>query len=216
MNSPEDMVFDLVQATAFPDQPAGRPILGTVNSVKGFSRHHLSAYLATHYQRRTWCSRPPAPSITRGCLPKPSACWAARHRARRQTPRRPLYRGGVARSEKPFEQTHLVLAFEAPPYRHPDYFAAQVLRRRAWRRHVLAAVPGGARAPRALLRDPRLRLRPFRQRHVRHLRGVRARPRRSAPRRDPRRAPARRRARLQRGRDRPRQGAGQDGPARRA
>jgi predicted Zn-dependent peptidase len=37
-----------------------------------------------------------------------------------------LYRGGVARSEKPFEQTHIVLAFEAPPYRHPDYFTAQL------------------------------------------------------------------------------------------
>ena len=37
-----------------------------------------------------------------------------------------LYRGGVARNEKSFEQTHLVLAFEAPPYRHADYFAAQV------------------------------------------------------------------------------------------
>jgi predicted Zn-dependent peptidase len=37
-----------------------------------------------------------------------------------------LYRGGVARNEKTFEQTHLVLAFEAPPYRHADYFAAQV------------------------------------------------------------------------------------------
>jgi predicted Zn-dependent peptidase len=36
------------------------------------------------------------------------------------------YGGGVRRSGKSFEQTHLVLAFEAPAYRHPDYFTAQI------------------------------------------------------------------------------------------
>src|SRR4029078_7895034 len=36
------------------------------------------------------------------------------------------YGGGVRRSGNLFEQTHLVLAFEAPAYRHPDYFAAQI------------------------------------------------------------------------------------------
>src|SRR4026207_1490122 len=49
-DSPEDMVFDLVQAAAFPDQPAGRPILGTMHSVKGFKSAHLKSYLSTHYQ----------------------------------------------------------------------------------------------------------------------------------------------------------------------
>src|SRR5262249_55057304 len=48
-DSPEDMVFDLVQLTAFPDQPAGRPILGTAESVGKFKSTHLKAYLSTHY-----------------------------------------------------------------------------------------------------------------------------------------------------------------------
>jgi predicted Zn-dependent peptidase len=38
-----------------------------------------------------------------------------------------FYAGGLRRSEKPFEQTHVVLAFEAPSYRHPDYFTSLVL-----------------------------------------------------------------------------------------
>ncbi len=41
-------------------------------------------------------------------------------------PERAVYAGGMRRSDKPFEQTHLVLAFEAPAYRHPDYFTAQI------------------------------------------------------------------------------------------
>jgi predicted Zn-dependent peptidase len=42
-------------------------------------------------------------------------------------PETAVYSGGVKRSDKPFEQTHLMLAFEAPPYRHDDYFTAQIL-----------------------------------------------------------------------------------------
>jgi predicted Zn-dependent peptidase len=41
-------------------------------------------------------------------------------------PQPAVYSGGVRRSNEDFEQTHLVLAFEGPHYRHPDYFTAQV------------------------------------------------------------------------------------------
>ena len=41
-------------------------------------------------------------------------------------PERAAYSGGVRRSAKAFEQTHFVLAFEAPAYRHADYFTAQI------------------------------------------------------------------------------------------
>ena len=50
-DSPDDIVFDMVHDIAFPDQPAGRPIMGTPGSVKSlsasspasFSRRALSA-----------------------------------------------------------------------------------------------------------------------------------------------------------------------------
>ena len=42
-------------------------------------------------------------------------------------PRRRSIAAASARSEKPFEQTHIVLAFEALAYGHADYFAAQLL-----------------------------------------------------------------------------------------
>ena len=41
MDSPEDIVYDLVSEAAFQDQPVGRPILGTSQSVSGFERSHL-------------------------------------------------------------------------------------------------------------------------------------------------------------------------------
>ena len=59
--------------------------------------------------------------------PKPSAGSRPCPRSATPQPQGAIYTGGAKRSDKPFEQTHLMLAFEAPPYRHPDYFAAQIL-----------------------------------------------------------------------------------------
>ena len=125
-DSPEDMVFDLVQSTAFPDQPAGRPILGTVDSVKGFKSSHLKSYLSTHYQAPNMVLAAAGAVDHEKLLAAAERLLGSLGTGTAPEPAPALYRGGVARSEKPFEQTHMVLAFEAPPYRHADYFAAQV------------------------------------------------------------------------------------------
>ena len=42
-DSPDDIVYDFISEAAFPDQPVGRTILGTAQSVVGFERDHLGA-----------------------------------------------------------------------------------------------------------------------------------------------------------------------------
>jgi len=37
-DTPDDLVFDLLTATAWPDQPIGRPILGTPKGLEAFDR----------------------------------------------------------------------------------------------------------------------------------------------------------------------------------
>jgi predicted Zn-dependent peptidase len=126
MDSPDDIAFDLVQEAAFPNQPVGRPILGTVESVSRFKRNHLGAYLAAHYHGPNMVLAA-AGAIDHAALvteaerglgsfvPDASATPVPAH-----------YTGGIRRSEKSFEQTHLILAFEGAPYRHADYFTAQI------------------------------------------------------------------------------------------
>lgn len=48
-DTPDDFVFDKFLATAWPDQPVGRPILGTPETVKGFDRADIASYLDRHY-----------------------------------------------------------------------------------------------------------------------------------------------------------------------
>ena len=48
-DTPDDIVFDHFQETAFPHQPMGRPTLGTEGLFRDMSRETLMRYMATHY-----------------------------------------------------------------------------------------------------------------------------------------------------------------------
>jgi predicted Zn-dependent peptidase len=126
MDSPDDIAFDLVHEAAFPDQPVGRPILGTAESVSRFGRNHLGTYLTAHYHG------PNMVLAAAGAVDHQALVAEAERRLdsfvteAAPQPEVACYAGGVRRSEKVFEQTHLVLAFEGAPYRHADYFTAQI------------------------------------------------------------------------------------------
>ena len=49
LDTPDDIIFDWLQETAFPDQPLGRPILGPASRVERFSRKDLSGFVAERY-----------------------------------------------------------------------------------------------------------------------------------------------------------------------
>lgn len=48
-DTPDDVIFDWLQETAFPDQPMGRAILGPPERVRAFTRDDLSGFIGTHY-----------------------------------------------------------------------------------------------------------------------------------------------------------------------
>ena len=45
----EEVIFDLLHETAYPDSGLGRTILGPVENIKSISRAHLESYIKTHY-----------------------------------------------------------------------------------------------------------------------------------------------------------------------
>ena len=49
VDTPDDIIFDYFQETAFPNQSFGRPVLGSVETVKGVSRETLNRYLKSNY-----------------------------------------------------------------------------------------------------------------------------------------------------------------------
>jgi predicted Zn-dependent peptidase len=126
-DTPDDLVFEMLNAAAFPDQPIGRPILGTRAQVSGFGRDAISAYLATHY-------RADATVIAAaGAIEHASLCDEAARRFANLPARgiengtaRAHYRGGEKRLRRRLEQVHIAIGFEGTAYAHEDFYAMQI------------------------------------------------------------------------------------------
>lgn len=125
-DTPDDIVFDLFQARAFPDQPIGRPILGTPESVRSFTPESLRAYLAKHY-------RAPRMIVSAVGAVDHAAIVAAVNERLAAVPVDPSmpapparYAGGREIGVRDLEQAHIVLGLQGCSYLDPRYFAMQV------------------------------------------------------------------------------------------
>jgi predicted Zn-dependent peptidase len=127
LDSPEDIVYDFISEAAFPDQPVGRPILGTAESVSRFDREHLRAYLGTQYHAPNMVLAAAGAVDHAALMAEAERRFAALPEAACPRPQSAIYIGGTKQSDRPFEQTHLMLALEAPPYHHAGYFTSQIL-----------------------------------------------------------------------------------------
>lgn len=126
-DSPEEIAFDFVQEAAFPDQPAGRPIIGTPASVTAISSSDLRVFLDCHYRAPSTVLAA-AGAVSHDRIVRHAEAQFGRLRSDAKNSVEPaIYRGGVRASSKPFEQSHLVMGFAGPAYVDPEFFTAQVL-----------------------------------------------------------------------------------------
>lgn len=125
-DSPDEIAFELLQEAAFPDQAIGRPILGTADSVKGFEPDDLRKFLLSNYGAKRMVLSAAGKVDHDRLVRHAEALFGGLNGGigGRIEPAR--YAGGTRSSTKPFEQSHLLLAFEGPSYLHADYFTAQV------------------------------------------------------------------------------------------
>jgi predicted Zn-dependent peptidase len=126
-DSPDDIGYDLLHDAAFPEQPVGRPILGTPASVGSFTAGDLKRFLGRRYGPGNMVISAAGAVRHRNIVRHAEALFGGLTDLRRTTGERPAkYVGGVRVSEKPFEQSHLLIGFPGPSYRDDAFFAAQV------------------------------------------------------------------------------------------
>ena len=126
-DTPDDLVFDLMQEAAFPDQAVGRPILGTTETVNSFSRATLAGYMTQHYGAGTMVLAG-AGKIDHGQLVGLATRYFGDLSARPAAQSAgAVYTGGDRRTERALEQIHLTLGFPGVAYGDDDFFATQVL-----------------------------------------------------------------------------------------
>ena len=126
-DTPDDIIFDLFQERAFPDQAMGRPVLGRAEIIRGIDRDTVAGYMRRHYA---------APGMllaaagnleheTLVALARQSFAALPPERIARSEPAR--YVGGELREERDLEQVHVVLGFPGFPFADRDYYAASVV-----------------------------------------------------------------------------------------
>jgi predicted Zn-dependent peptidase len=126
LDAPEDYVFDLFQGAAFPDQAIGRPILGSAETVDGFTDGDLRNYLSRHYTGgRTVIAAAGKlghRDFVRLCRKK-FKTFGAGETIR---PEKAVYVGGEARQERDLMEAQVVLGYPGLSYRAEDYMVGQI------------------------------------------------------------------------------------------
>ncbi|MCP5372362.1 MAG: insulinase family protein [Hyphomicrobiales bacterium] len=123
-DTPEDIIFDHFQASAFPGQALGRPVLGTVDMVRDLRRQSLVDYMHDHYK---------APRMVL------SAAGRIEHAHMVDLVQRAFgdlgadtavtvepadYRGGEHRESRELEQVQFLMGFKGVNFTDPDFYGA--------------------------------------------------------------------------------------------
>ncbi len=126
-DTPDDIVFDHLQETAYPDQALGRPILGRDETVAAFDPDDLKGFVACHYGAPRMVLAASGAVDHEALLRLAEDHLGALPSGSEGSSDRAVYRGGEQRLERSLEQAHLVLALPGVPVRDPDYPVAGLL-----------------------------------------------------------------------------------------
>ncbi len=126
-DTPDDIVFDHFQETAYPDQPMGRPTLGREAGIKTMGRQMLTEYMHRHYTTANTVV------AAAGNLDHDRVvALAAEHFADLPQAAPPaalpgLYNGGEFREGRDLDQVHIVLGFPAMAYDDADFYPSMLM-----------------------------------------------------------------------------------------
>lgn len=126
-DTPDDLVFDLYQETAYPGQAIGAPILGTAEIISAMGRSPVEDYIKRFYTPgRLVISA--AGNLSHEDVVAMAGGLFSGLPADTDAPRAGAdYRGGERREEKSLEQSHLVMGFRGVSRNDSAYHAAMTL-----------------------------------------------------------------------------------------
>jgi predicted Zn-dependent peptidase len=137
-DTPDDIIFDYFQETAFPKQAIGRSILGPVKNIKKFQREDFVNYINKQYNYSNIvvvaCGNVDEKKFI-GYVKKYFNNLSD-NKLKKVEPAK--YQGGDFRKYKNLEQVNIVLGFKGLSYLDKDYYKCQ----------ILAAILGGGMSSR--------------------------------------------------------------------
>jgi predicted Zn-dependent peptidase len=125
-DTPDDLIFDLFDAVAFPDQPLGRSILGRPEQVEAYKREALMRYMATHYSPSRMVLSAAGNVSHAQLVTLADQFFAALTGPAAPAPQPGRYKGGDTRTARKLEQLHLMMGFPGVSVHHQDYYTMQL------------------------------------------------------------------------------------------
>jgi predicted Zn-dependent peptidase len=125
-DTPDDVIFDWLQAESYHDQPLGRTILGPAERVGAFSRADLAGFVAEHYGPGQMILAAAGAVDHDALVAAAEKLFGHLSPVLQATVEPARFTGGEVREVKQLEQAHFALALESPGYRDDAFYTAQI------------------------------------------------------------------------------------------
>ena len=126
-DTPDDHVFEMAQTRAFADQPLGRPILGSVRSLKPLTRAAIGDWRARLYSPDRMVVAVSGAVDEAELLALAERWFGAETSTAAEVPSAPRFTGGDAALTRRIEQANIVFQLPAPSAADPAYAAARLM-----------------------------------------------------------------------------------------
>lgn len=126
-DTPDRMVFNLLNEAAYPGQAYGRSVLGPVENIKKFSRHDFLDFTGAHYGPEQLIVSASGPvSHTAMLSLVQNSYLGCMCTTTRESHESPIWVEGEQREVKDLSQAQFALAFKGPEYSSPDYYLSRL------------------------------------------------------------------------------------------
>lgn len=126
-DTPDDIIFDRFQETAYPGQALGRPVLGRAPIIESLPRERLIEFRERYYGAASMVLAASGRVDHERLVEMAAKAFRDLPRAAEDNKEPARYTGGDFRDDKDLEQVHLVVGFPGVSYDDEDYYAAAVL-----------------------------------------------------------------------------------------
>lgn len=126
-DTPDDVVFDHFQSTAFPDQALGRPVLGKSDIVSAMSRDAVVGFRDEHYRTSRLVVAAAGNIEHSEIVAYAEQAFGDLQSGGEVTVDGATYNSGEFRESRDLEQIHMVLGFPGAPIGTPEFYTASVM-----------------------------------------------------------------------------------------
>lgn len=123
-DTPDDVIFDHFQETAFPNQALGRPVLGEAERIQNLPRETIIDFMQSNYSAPRMIVAAAGKLDHHELVQLTEKAFVSLPGEDKLTYEAAKYSGGDFRESRDIEQAHIVLGFEGIPYESPDFYAA--------------------------------------------------------------------------------------------